>query len=65
VYVVADESWQPRISRVASSRGRSRTSTHLPEGETDMATDFLDEKHSEIRARLKELKPLVAEYQRP
>jgi hypothetical protein len=29
-----------------------------------MATDFLDEKHSEIKARLKELKPLVAEYQR-
>jgi hypothetical protein len=29
-----------------------------------MATDFLDEKHSEITARLKELKPLVEEYQR-
>jgi sugar-specific transcriptional regulator TrmB len=29
-----------------------------------MATDFLDEKHSEIKARLKELKPLVEEYQR-
>ena len=26
--------------------------------------DFLDEKRSEIRARLKELKPLVDEYQR-
>ena len=26
--------------------------------------DFLDEKRSEIRARLKELKPLVEEYQR-
>jgi len=27
-------------------------------------TDFLDEKRSEIQARLKELKPLVDEYQR-
>jgi hypothetical protein len=29
-----------------------------------MATDFLDEKRNEIGARLKELKPLVAEYER-
>jgi hypothetical protein len=29
-----------------------------------MATDFLDEKRSEIGARLTELKPLVDEYQR-
>jgi hypothetical protein len=29
-----------------------------------MATDFLDEKRSEIGTRLKELKPLVEEYQR-
>jgi hypothetical protein len=29
-----------------------------------MATDFLDEKRSEIGARLAELKPLVNEYQR-
>ena len=28
-------------------------------------TDFLDEKRREIQARLKELKPLVDEYQRP
>ena len=27
-------------------------------------TDFLDEKRKEIQARLKELKPLVEEYQR-
>ena len=35
----------------------------MPNGETYMA-DFLDEKRSEIGARLKELKPLVEEYQR-
>jgi len=29
-----------------------------------MATDFLDEKRSEIGARLKELRPLIDEYQR-
>jgi anti-sigma factor RsiW len=29
-----------------------------------MAADFLDEKQNEINARLKELKPLVEEYQR-
>jgi len=29
-----------------------------------MATDFLDEKRSEIGMRLKELKPLIDEYQR-
>jgi hypothetical protein len=29
-----------------------------------MATDFLDEKRNEIGARLTELKPLVAEYER-
>jgi hypothetical protein len=29
-----------------------------------MATDFLDEKRSEIGTRLKELKPLIEEYQR-
>jgi hypothetical protein len=29
-----------------------------------MATDFLDEKRSEIGARLKELRPLVEEYER-
>ena len=29
-----------------------------------MATDFLDEKRSEIEARLKELSPLIDEYQR-
>lgn len=29
-----------------------------------MATDFLDEKRSEIEARLNELKPLIDEYQR-
>jgi sugar-specific transcriptional regulator TrmB len=29
-----------------------------------MATDFLDDKRSEIKARLKELKPLVEEYRR-
>jgi CRP-like cAMP-binding protein len=29
-----------------------------------MTTDFLDEKRHEIGARLKELKPLVAEYER-
>jgi hypothetical protein len=29
-----------------------------------MPTDFLDEKRNEIGARLRELKPLVAEYQR-
>lgn len=35
----------------------------LPDGEMYMA-DFLDEKRNEIGARLKELKPLVEEYQR-
>ena len=35
----------------------------MPNGEMYMA-DFLDEKRSEIGARLKELKPLVEEYQR-
>ncbi|MEA2221530.1 MAG: hypothetical protein QOJ35_4156 [Solirubrobacteraceae bacterium] len=35
----------------------------MPNGETYMA-DFLDEKRSEIGARLKELKPLVEEYER-
>jgi CRP-like cAMP-binding protein len=35
----------------------------MPNGEKYMA-DFLDEKRSEIGARLKELKPLVDEYQR-
>jgi len=30
----------------------------------DMAADFLDEKRHEIDARLKELKPVVAEYER-
>jgi hypothetical protein len=34
-----------------------------PDGEMFMA-DFLDEKRNEIGARLKELKPLVEEYQR-
>jgi hypothetical protein len=36
--------------------------THFP-GVTQMA-DFLDEKKKEIQARLKELEPLVEEYQR-
>ncbi len=37
----------------------------MPYGEKYMATaDFLDEKRNEIGARLKELKPLVDEYQR-
>jgi hypothetical protein len=35
----------------------------MPNGETYMA-DFLDEKRSEIGARLRELKPLVEEYRR-
>src|ERR1700709_853606 len=35
----------------------------MPNGETYMA-DFLDEKRNEIGARLKELKPLVDEYER-
>jgi len=35
----------------------------MPNGEKYMA-DFLDEKRSEIGARLKELKPLVEEYRR-
>jgi len=35
----------------------------MPDGEIHMA-DFLDEKRNEIGARLKELRPLVEEYQR-
>jgi len=35
-----------------------------PISETIMAADFLDEKRNEIDTRLKELKPVVAEYER-
>src|SRR6185369_16538395 len=50
---------QHRVSRTLEIRFVS-TFTHSP-GVNFMA-GFLDEKHKEIQARLKELKPLVDEY---